>query len=268
MIYKYLVQSIIMVLVVGCATSPTGRKQLIIMPEAQMSVMGAQAFDQMKEQTPVYKDPAWNNYVRCVALPITESAKGELEVKNWEIVVFKDDTANAFALPGGKIGVHTGILSVAKTDAQLAAVLGHEVGHVIAKHGNERVSEAFATEGGLAAIGALTRDNPNTKTIMGLLGVGTQLGVLLPHSRTQESEADVIGLDLMSRAGFDPKGSVELWKNMMEASKGAPPEFLSTHPASEKRIENLQSHMDESLAKYQKANTEGKKPNCRRPAGV
>ncbi len=245
----------------ACATSPTGRSQLIVIPDAQMDQMGVQAFDQMKQQQPVEADAAWNAYVKCVALPVAAQARAD---GAWEVVVFKDETPNAFALPGGKIGVHTGILKVAKNDAQLAAVLGHEVGHVIAKHGSERVSQQVAVQGGLAALNATGKASG---TVVGLLGAGAQVGILLPFSRTHESEADVIGLDYMSRAGFDPRESVELWKNMAAASGGkAPPQWLSTHPSNQSRIDNLTAHLPESIAKFNQAQAAGRKPACARPA--
>lgn len=222
-----------------------------------------QSFDQMKSETPVERDPKTNAYVQCIVKPITQVVGSQVSFKEWEVVVFKDESANAFALPGGKIGVHTGILKVAKTPSQLAAVLGHEVGHVIAKHGNERVSETLAAQGGLSALGAFMGNKSNSGTIMGLLGMGAQFGVLLPHSRSHESEADLIGLDLMSRAGFDPRESAELWRNMMAASGGkAPPEFMSTHPASENRIKNLEAHFGQSMPKYEQAVKEGRAPKC------
>lgn len=256
-------------LVIGlgaCATSPTGRKQLTLIPDGQMDALGAQSFSQLKSQTPVENDPATNRYVKCVAQPVLDASQGMPNTPDdWEIVVFRDDSANAFALPGGKIGVHTGLLKVAKTDAQLAAVLGHEVGHVIAQHGNERVSQALAAQGGLAALDAMTKNSASHGTLMGLLGLGAQVGILLPFSRTQESESDEIGLDLMARAGFDPRDSVELWKNMMAAAGGGgPPEFLSTHPASENRIESLQSKMPGALQLYQQAQSKGHRPQCQR----
>jgi predicted Zn-dependent protease len=246
----------------GCATSPTGRSQLMLMPDGQMNQMGAQAFQQLKQETPVEPDSGMNRYVRCVAQPIADLAGPQAGISQWEIVVFRDETANAFALPGGKIGVHTGLLKVAKTDGQLAAVLGHEVGHVIARHGAERMSQALATQGGLAALGAVTKDN---RTLLGLLGLGAQVGVLLPFSRTQESEADVIGLDLMARVGFDPRQSVELWHNMASASGGkSPPEFLSTHPANQSRIDHLNENMADAVGKYDQARASGHTPRCAR----
>jgi predicted Zn-dependent protease len=261
---------ILLLLISACATSPTGRRQLMLVSDAQMNAMGAQAFEQLKEKTPVVKDPALTGYVKCVAGAIAQVAKAQTGVDQWDIQVFKDNSANAFALPGGKIGVHTGILPVAQNDGQLAAVLGHEVGHVIAHHGAERVSEAIAAQGGLALIDAFilgkSMSDEKRQLLMGALGVGAQLGVILPHSRTQESEADVIGLKLMAQAGFDPRQSVALWRNMIQASPGgAPPEFLSTHPASENRIANLEAHIPEVMKDYQRALASGHRPVCSRP---
>jgi predicted Zn-dependent protease len=246
---------------VACATSPTGRSQLIALPDSQLDQMGIQSFDQLKKDTPIEADPSWNAYVKCIALPVAAQARAD---GNWEVVVFKDETPNAFALPGGKIGVHTGILKVAKSDAQLAAVLGHEVGHVIARHGNERVSQQMAAQLGMALVSASGKVSDG---VVGLLGAGAQVGILLPFSRTQESEADVIGLDYMSRAGFDPRESIELWKNMAAASGGkSPPQWLSTHPSNQARMDGLQAHMTESMAKYEQAKAAGRHPTCSRPA--
>ncbi|MCM2279165.1 MAG: M48 family metallopeptidase [Oligoflexia bacterium] len=262
--------AIITGLLVACTTSPLGRKQLLLVPDSTMNAMGAQAFQELKSTTPAETSDSLNAYVQCVAKPVTEAAKAQLGEMKWEIVVFRDQTANAFALPGGKIGVHSGLLNVAITDAQLAAVLGHEVGHVIAKHGAERVSESLAAQGGLAIVDAFilgkSVGQEKKGLIMGALGLGAQFGILHPHSRGQESEADLIGLDLMSRAGFDPSQSVDLWRNMARQAGGkAPPEFLSTHPANQSRIDNLQAHLPESLPKYQAAQAEGRRPNCKRP---
>lgn len=264
-----LLTSFFLLLGIACTTSPLGRKQLIVVPDNQMDQMGGTAFNEMKASTPIDQDPGNNAFVRCVALPVTEASKGQTPVDKWEIVVFQEKTANAFALPGGKIGVHTGILPVTKTDAQLASVLGHEVGHVIAKHGAERVSEGAVQQLGMGVIDAFIlggNKNPQEKNlIMGLLGLTVTGALVLPHSRTQESEADLIGLDLMAQAGFDPRQSVELWKNMAAAAGGkAPPEWLSTHPANETRINNLQAHMPEAMKKYELARASGKSPSCNR----
>lgn len=250
----------------ACATSPTGRKQLKLLPDSQMNSMGEQAFQQMAQEQPQVTDPAMVRYVNCVVEPLLKELPEEQRKVNWEVKIFKDESANAFALPGGNIGVHSGLLKVAKTDAQLGAVIGHEIGHVIAEHGNERVSQALAANAGLLAAGALAKDSEHRQLILGLLGLGAQVGVLLPFGRTQEKEADVIGLELMAKAGFDPAQAVELWKNMQAASNGAPPEFLSTHPSSQSRIERLQEKQSEVRPLYQKAKAAGKTPDCKRPS--
>ena len=189
----------------------------------------------------------------------------------WELQVFEDDSANAFALPGGKIGVHTGLLRVARTPGQLAAVLGHEVGHVLARHSNERVSQQLGAQLGLltagSLIGAISQTgSPDQQLIYQALGVGTQLG-LLKFSRLQESEADGIGLELMAQAGFDPRESIELWKNMEHASQGQPPEFLSTHPSHGTRIADLSAGMPEAQQSWKRATSAGRQPRCL-PSGV
>lgn len=249
----------------SCATSPTGRSQVTLIPTSQMNQMGLQSFEELKRKQPLERDNAINQYVRCVANPLIAASQGRTGATSWEVVVFKDETANAFALPGGKIGVHTGLLKVAKTDAQLAAVLGHEVGHVIAEHGNERVSQGLLAQGGLMIADLLTGTaSPERKQIlMTGLGLGAQFGVLLPFSRAHETEADVIGLDLMSRAGFDPRQSVELWKNMKAASGGqAPPEFMSTHPSNDSRIAHLERKIPEVLPQFEMAQRSGLRPRC------
>jgi predicted Zn-dependent protease len=250
---------------VACTTSPLGRKQFIAVSDSQMDQMGVQAFEELKKSDPIDSDPRTVRYIRCIVDPLTQTAQDQTSMTQWEVVVFKKKEANAFALPGGKIGVHTGILKVARSDAQLAAVVGHEIGHVIAKHGAERVSQQFGAQLGMGVLSIFTSDSEHHNTLMGLLGAGTQIGILLPFSRTQESEADLIGLDLMSRSGFDPQESVALWRNMMAAAGGkAPPQILSTHPASENRIRELQAHMDEALAKYAQARAAGRSPQCDR----
>jgi len=202
--------------------------------------------------------------VRCVAGAITREVKTPGAPSSWEVVVFQDDSANAFALPGGKIGVYTGLLDVAENQDQLATVIGHEVAHVLANHSNERVSTSFVTQSGLQlaqiAVGA---ESPMKQQLFGLLGLGAQVGVILPFSRAQEAEADLMGLDLMSEAGFDPRESVKLWQNMQSQGGDAPPEFLSTHPSSERRITELNARVREHMAISSQARSAGRVPDCR-----
>ncbi len=259
MISRKIILCGMLALLTACTTSPTGRTQLILMPDSQMNQMGLQAFTNIKGKTPVETDRTTNRYVQCVANAITREVGGQ-----WEVVVFRDDSANAFALPGGRIGVNTGLLKVASNQHQLATVIGHEVAHVQSRHSNERVSQKFAVEQGLGLINAVANPQTGTgKTLMGLLGVGAQYGVLLPYTRLQESEADILGLNIMARAGFDPRESTRLWINMSRANKGQPPEFLSTHPSHSSRISELEKRMATALQLQARAQQQGKRPACR-----
>ncbi|XDD48116.1 M48 family metallopeptidase [Leptospira sp. WS39.C2] len=244
-------------LISACNTSPTGRRQIILVGDEEMNEMGTQTFIDMKSKTPIDTRPNSNSYVKCIVqaqLAVTTDTTG---VSDWEVVVFKDNSPNAFALPGGKIGVFTGMFSVAKNKDQLAAVIGHEIGHVIARHGNERVSQNQLTSGSVKILETLGKP-----TVAGALGMGAKFGVLLPFSRQHESEADLIGLEIMAKSGFDPRESVNLWKNMSALGSGKPNELLSTHPSDETRMKQLNSAMPKAMALYESAMQSGKKPNC------
>jgi predicted Zn-dependent protease len=231
------------------------------MPEDELSAMGREAFLSMKQEEPVDTEPRTNQYVGCVARTLLGAI--DAEPAKWEVVVFDSEEANAFALPGRKIGVFTGILEVARTQDQLAAVLAHEVAHVTQRHSNERVSQAFVAEGGLAAASvALGGEGETHDLAMAALGIGAQVGVLMPFARTQESEADSVGLEYMARAGFDPRAAVALWQNMEAAGGGSPPEFLSTHPSHETRIGDLQERMPSAWELFQVARSRGEAPRC------
>lgn len=240
--------------VAACATSPLGRTQIKLVSDAEMDAMGVAAFTQMKGQVPEAKDAKVSTYVGCVARNVTAVMPGGTA---WEVRVFEDKNINAFALPGGKIGVFTGLLKAAQTQDQLAAVIGHEVAHVIAGHSNERYSEAKLAELGQAAVGQWTGVNPE------LLGLATNVFFLLPHSRTHEAEADILGMDYMAKAGFDPRAAITLWENMGKASGGnKPPEILSTHPSDQTRIAGLNKRLTVALPLYEQARAAGRKPAC------
>lgn len=248
--------------VVGCSTSPTGKRQLSLVSDQQITAMGVSSYSELKKQTPVSRDRRKVAYVQCIGNAITAQLDSN---EQWEITVFADDQVNAFALPGGKIGVYTGLLDVAETPDQLAAVMGHEVAHVLADHGKARLSANLASQAGLA-IGSIalgTALEGNSRLALAALGVGAQVGVLMPYGRGQESEADVLGLDLSARAGFDPRASTQLWLNMEKANGAGTPEILSTHPAPVSRIRNLQAQMPRALTTYRSARAAGRSPNCR-----
>lgn len=256
---KLLFSCLLVYILAACATSPTGRTQVAFMPDAEVNSMGLQAFDTLKRENKISRDAASNRFVSCVASAITREVGGE-----WEVVVFEDESLNAFALPGGKIGVHTGLLNLVDNQDQLAVVIGHEVGHVMARHSNERLSQQAGTNLGISLIQAIAAPQSALgQTAVGLLGVGAQYGVIMPFSRLHESEADTIGLDLMAKAGFNPAESIRLWQKMAQASQGAEPvEFLSTHPSHTSRIQNLQAILPKAQRLQQQANAAGKNPRC------
>ena len=249
----------------GCETNPyTGRSQLLMMSMSEEMEMGAQAYDQVKSDPKMRpsQDPCEIEPVKRVAARIVEAAKRSKYAEmakqfQWEVTIIKDDkTANAFALPGGKMAVYTGIFPMAKTEAGLAAVMGHEVVHALARHGAERMSQGQLTNAGLqivgAAAGAAGGGGMLGQAAMAALGVGAQVGVLLPFSRKHESEADYIGILLAADAGYDPREAVALWERMEQISGGgAPSEFMSTHPSHETRITQLKKWMPEAMAIYQ-----------------
>jgi predicted Zn-dependent protease len=249
--------------IAGCHTSALGRRQLKLMSEAEMSQLGTAAFAEISAQTPPSREALKNAKVACVANAITSSLSGVDSRTRWEIRVFADDTPNAFALPGGKIGVNTGLLKVARTQSQLAAVIGHEVTHVTQGHANERVSTELATQTALQVASAVTdASNPVHGQMIALLGAGVQVGVLLPYGRKQEREADLVGLELMAQAGFDPNESITLWQNMSKAGGAQPPEFLSTHPSHNSRIYELKRHIPKAMLLYENAKARAQTPHC------
>lgn len=250
--------------VTGCEESPAGRKRIALIPESQMAEMGDRAFQSLVQTQPLAQDPRANARLTCITRALIEKLPPEHTEARWSVALFQDQTPNAFALPGGKIGVNSGMLKVARTQDQLAAVIAHEIAHVIADHGNERLTQEMAVKGGLMIVDLLA-DNPGSlghEVLRGALGLGAEYGLLLPYSRTHESEADQLGLDLMAQAGFDPRASLDLWRNMAQAGGGQPLEFLSTHPAHETRLEELEAAMGPAMAKFEAARRAGRKPAC------
>ena len=247
----------------ACATSPLGNHQLILFDDAQMSQMGLSAYDKLKKDTPISKNAKDIAYVQCIADALTRELPGRQP--RWEVTLFDKPDVNAFALPGGKIGVYVGIFKVAQNQDQLAAVMGHEISHVTARHGAARVSTEYATQTALQVgqmvAGTQGYGDPN---LWGLIGVGTQVGVTLPFGRSQETEADLLGLDLMAQAGFDPKAAPQLWQNMAKQGGGKPPAWLSTHPSDAQRFQDLNKRLARDLPIYDQARAAGKRPDCTR----
>jgi predicted Zn-dependent protease len=250
---------------VSCYTVPeTGRKSLILIPESQELALGLSAYNEARSQTPISDDPRYNAQVRRVGTRVASVAGRDYY--EWDFTVFdQPDIVNAWCLPGGKIGFYTGIMPLCDSDAGVATVMAHEVGHAVARHGAERMSLGLVLLAGQAAVAVATKDEErkNREMIMAAYGIGTTLFVQLPYSRKHEYEADRIGLMLMADAGYDPRESVYFWTRMMkygEARGGAPPEFLSTHPSDAHRIAQLQQYMPEALDRYYKATGLGPPP--------
>ncbi|ATG73327.1 M48 family metallopeptidase [Zobellella denitrificans] len=249
----------------GCAQSPTGRSQVLLFSENDMARLGESSFAQIKEQEKVSGNRADTAYVQCISNQLVAELPPVFGQHQWEVVVFDSPQINAFALPGGKIGVYSGLLKVARDQDQVAAVVGHEIAHVLARHSNERVSRTQLSNLGLSAADMALGQSGLREPAMAALGLGVQVGYLLPYGREQESEADRLGLELMARAGFDPQASIALWRNMSAASSGQqPPELLSTHPSHGTRTQELNAAMPNALALYQQARAQGKTPACRR----
>lgn len=226
------------VLAMACATAPvTGRKQLRLLPESQMNTMGVQAYSEMLSKEKISSDKRLTDMVVRVGNRIAAASGKDYK---WEFKLIDDPkTLNAFCLPGGKVAVYTGILPIAKNEAGLAAIMGHEVAHAVLQHGNERVSQGVLAQAGLTLAAVSMKDNKYRNLIVGGLGVGTQFGVMLPFSRKHETEADVVGAEYMAKAGYDPRESVEVWKRMA-AQGGKMPEVLSTHPDPLRRAKELE----------------------------
>jgi len=236
----------------GCRTAPiTGRKQLLIMPESQELQLGQQAYSETLSQEPVSQHPRNTLIVNRVGQRIA-AVSGRNDYQ-WEFTLIASPTQNAFCLPGGKVAIYEGILPVCQSEAGLAVVMSHEVAHALARHGGERMSQDFTTQGVQKVIGTITQQQVPEKheLLMQAYGLGTKYGVLLPYSRKQESEADHIGVMLMAQAGYDPQEAPRFWQRFGQLNAGAQqPEFLSTHPADARRAADLLALLGEAKNYY------------------
>lgn len=242
----------------ACATVPiTGRKALILIPDAQMEQLGVEAYAEMKRTNTISKDRQKTEMVERIGRRI---AKASGQKFNWEFVLFDDPkTVNAFCLPGGKVAVYTGILPVAANEAGLAAILGHEVAHAIARHGAERVSQSLLVEAGMSLADLTLGSSEYHDTIMAGLGLGAQYGVMLPYSRDHESEADRMGIEYAAKAGYDPAEGPALWERMAQLGSGDP-EFMSTHPDSNRRAKELRKLLPKMNKHYDKSEKQPSTP--------
>ena len=255
-------------LLAGCATttSSTGRTQYVgAVSQDQLDQLGVQAFNQEKAQKPLSQDARQNAYVRCVVDSIVRELPPQWRQTGWESAVFVDKTPNAFALPGGKVGVYTGIFDVAKSQGQLAAVIGHEIGHVVERHHDERITRQYGAQAALtvASLLAGSRYGDNVaQSVSQSGGLLLQTTFLLPGTREQETEADIVGQRLMAQAGYDPHQAIDLWQNMLAANGSRPPQWLSTHPDPTSRIGEMRKRADSLMPVYEQARASGRKPGC------
>lgn len=253
----------VILMVTACTTSPTGRQQLTLMSDGQLDQMGQEAFSQYQQDLPP-AGQAEQRFAQCIAQALVNQLPASERDKNWQIRVFESEQANAFALPGGYMGINTGLLQLAPDQDQIASVIGHEIGHVLARHANERVSTQTSTQLALSVLSSVSgMQGPGGEQLMGALGLGAQYGILLPFSRRHESEADIIGLRLMADAGFDPRASITLWESMSAQGGANPPAWMSTHPSHGQRIQGLQTEMPNAMARFEQAQQAGRQPNCR-----
>ncbi|HTD65191.1 MAG TPA: M48 family metallopeptidase [Candidatus Limnocylindria bacterium] len=237
----------------GCTTTATGRRQLNFVSKEQEMQLGLTAFEEMKKELPISSNPKYKSLVERVGAKIAEQAKAEMPEAKWEFVVFESPEANAFCLPGGKVGVYTGLLPITQSEAGLATVIGHEVAHATQHHGAERMSTATAVQGVTQAGGALAGEKYSQITMVALGGLG-KLGVELPFSRKQESEADQVGLSYMARAGYDPEEAVHFWERFAASHAGQSqgPSLLRTHLVDSQRIADLKKWLPGAKAEYRK----------------
>ncbi len=256
---KQLFSLLLFCLLLGCASSPLNRRQVMIFSDADMAQRGQQQYEQMRQEVPLSTDSRDIDYVRCVANYVINALDANQRGSYlWEVTVFDNEQANAFALPGGKIGVYNGLLGVAVNQHQLAAVIAHEVGHVLANHSNERASQSTLRNIGVRVAQIAGVDDSTLEVI----DYGTQLGLFLPFNRIQETEADSIGVVLMANAGFDPDQTIYLWENMRDSAGPRPPEIISTHPSPDSRIRELRELMTAANALQEAANRRGINPDC------
>jgi len=252
-----------LILVVSCTTNPfTGKQTLALVPNSQILPMAFQQYDQFLSENKVIKGTSDAVMVKSVGQKIAVAAEryltangyaGYLQDYKWEYNLVEDPAVNAWCMPGGKIVFYTGILPIAQGEAGISAIMGHEVAHALANHGQQRMSaDQLQQIGAVAGNIALSNDSKNQNIFNQAYGIGSTVGVMLPFSRSHETEADRIGLTLMAIAGYDPMVGAQLWERMSQAGGGAPPEFLSTHPSNQTRIDNILQWAPEARAEARK----------------
>jgi len=249
---------LILVFVQSCATVPhTQRRSLILVSPGQEKAMGEQAYREILSQEKLSQNKKWVLIVDKVGRNLARVS--DMPNLNWEFKLIESTQKNAFCLPGGKVAVYTGIMEVAKNEAGLAAIMGHEIAHAIARHGAERMTQVLLLNMGLSMADVSLQNSEHRELILAAIGLSANVGLLLPYSRKHETEADNIGTIYMAKAGYDPNEAVALWQRFAEAEQNRVPAFLSTHPPSLERAEALQNIAKQAMVEYRKVpNPSGK----------
>lgn len=247
-----------------CSTVPiTGRSQLNLIPASEINALSFQQYDEFLKQNKLSSDKEALAMVKKVGVNIQRAVEkyfsdnnmsNQLKGYQWEFNLVESDEVNAWCMPGGKVVVYTGILKLTKDEAELAVVMGHEIAHAVAQHGAERMSQGLLQQLGGVALSVALQNEPETtqNLFLAAYGVGTTVGVILPFSRTHESEADRLGLIFMAMAGYNPSAAVDFWTRMSQQGGAKPPEWLSTHPSDETRIADIKKHLPEAMSYYKK----------------
>ncbi|MDP2325726.1 MAG: M48 family metallopeptidase [Gammaproteobacteria bacterium] len=238
-----------------------GACALPIATESELESESGKQFQEMRAQIPASTDVMLRSYINCVSAAIVQQLEKPYSDKDWDVEVFESEDVNAFAMPGGRIGIFTGLMQVAENQDQLAAVIGHEVAHVTQQHSLKRVNREATTRVGVIAGTAVLGGGAGVGDVVAM---GAKLGLSLPYSRGNETEADTVGLNYMASAGFNPAESIQLWKNMGKKNKLGPPQWLSTHPSGDSRIQDLVRQLPEALKLYNSAQAAGRRPECRK----
>ena len=248
---KFLFIILTVLITSACATTPvSNRSALILIPQSQEISLGKQSYEQILKKEKESEDANLTQIVSRVGQRIV--AVSDMPKLDWEFKLIESDTKNAFALPGGKVAIYTGLLSIAKNEAGLATIMSHEIAHVIARHGAQRMTQQMLLQGAMLGAGLSMKNNTQRNIILSALGVGVLYGFTLPFSRSHESEADQIGLLYMARAGYDPNEALQFWQRFSKVKEGkAPPEWASTHPADTTRMQGLRKYFSRAKYDYQ-----------------
>lgn len=258
--FKFYTSFLLLLFIFGCGQNPfTGKSTLALVPNSQILPMSFEQYNKVLEENEIVKEGEQAQMIERVGYKLANASERWLAKKGypnytdnykWEFSLIKDDQVNAWAMPGGKVAFYTGIMPIAKNEAGVAAIMGHEIAHALANHGQQRMS-AGQIQQAVGAVGmiALGDDEESQQLFSTAYGIGSQVGVMLPFSRKHETEADRIGIKLMAIAGYDPDEAADLWRRMKEQSGGGgPPQFLSTHPSNDERINNLEKWSDDAKA--------------------